>query len=83
MKKGSILIQDKIRIQFMLPYPTPRPLEIDESKIIQTVVLILYEGETALVSGESPSVGVWVGVVDACDGGHEDFVVGVEDGFDL
>lgn len=83
MEEGPILIQGEIRIQFMLPYHTSRPLKIDESKIIQAIVLILYEGKTALVSRESPGIGIRVGVVDTCDGGHEDFVVRVENRFYL
>ena len=83
MKEGPVLVEDETFVELMFPEHAASALEVNESEVVQAVVLVLDERETTLFSGERPAIWVWVGVVDAGDSGHEDLVVGGEDTFNL
>lgn len=83
MKEGSVFVQHEVFVQFVLPDYTASALEINESKVVQAIILVLDESQATLVPAECPRVRIRMSIVYAGNSGHENLVVRGEDTLDL
>ena len=74
MKEAPILAIFQPIIEFMFPNHAPGPIQVYQPEIQDVVMRIPGKDESALQACVRPFVRLWIGVVDAREGGKDDLV---------
>ena len=74
MKESPILAIFQPIIEFMFPNHAPSPIQVYQPEIRDIVMCVPGKDESALQACIRPFVRLWIGVVDAREGGKDDLV---------
>lgn len=74
MKEAPILAIFQPLIKLMFPNHAPGPIQVYQPEIQDVLMCVPCKDESALQACIRPFVRLWIGVVDAREGGKDDFV---------
>jgi len=76
MKEAPILAIFQPTIEFMFPNHAPGSIQVYQPEIQDVSMCVLGKDESALQACIRPFVRLWIGIVDAREGGKKDLVGG-------